>query len=85
MIEVNSLNNRINNIELAYSNTAHNGLKKRLINENKSISQRLNEIYSTAKFIRNKTIDKISISDLLVEKCERIIAQKRMEKNLFFL
>ena len=84
-MEVDSLNDRLNNIRQAYLNTSHDGLRKRLFSENKNISQRLNEIYSIGKFLKIRTIDKISFSALLVEKSERTIAQTRMLGNLFFL
>ena len=84
-MEVDSLSYRITNIHQAYFNTSHVGLRERLIYEKRNISQRLNEIFSIAKVIKNRTNEKISFSSLLVEKCERTIAQKRIEKNLFFL
>ena len=85
LIEVNSLSNRIENIKQSYSNTTHEGLRVRLFYENKSIFQRLNEIYSIAKFLKNRTIEKISFTNLLLEKSKRTISQTRIEKNLFFL
>ena len=85
LIEVDSLSYRITNIHQAYFNTSHVGLRERLFYENKNISQRLKEIYSIAKFLKNKTIEKISFTSLLLEKSERTIAQIKMEKNLFFL
>ena len=85
LIEVDSLSNRIENIKQSYSNTTHQGLRVRLFYENKSIFQRLNEIYSIAKFLKNRTIEKISLTSLLLEKSKRTIAQTKLEKNLFFL
>ena len=85
LMEVDSLSNRIANIKLAYNNTTHNGLRERLYYENKNISQRLKEIYSIAKFLKNRTIEKVSFTSLLLEKSERTIAQTRMGKDLFFL
>ena len=85
LIEVDTLSNRIANIKQAYFNTAHDGLHKRLFFENKQILQRLNEIYSIAKVLRNRTIEKISFSSLLLEKSKRTISQTKMGKNLFFL
>ena len=85
LIEVNSLSDRIENIKQSYSNTTHEGLRMRLFYENKSIFQRLNEIYSIAKFLKNRTVEKISFTSLLLEKTKRTIAQTRIEKNLFFL
>ena len=85
LIEVNSLSDRIENIKQSYSNTTHEGLRVRLFYENKSIFQRLNEIYSIAKILKNRTVEKISFTSLLLEKSKRTIAQTRIEKNLFFL
>ena len=85
LIEVYSLSNRIENIKQSFSNTTHQGLRVRLFYENKTIFQRLNEIYSIAKFLKNRTIENISSTSLLLEKSKRTIAQTRMEKNLFFL
>ena len=84
-MEVDSLSNRIANIKQAYSNTSHVGLRKRLFDENKNISQRLNEIFSIAKVLRGRNNENLSFSSLLVEKCERTITQTKMEKDLFFL
>ena len=84
-MEVDSLSNRIANIKQAYFNTSHVGLRKRLFDENKNISQRLNEIFSIAKVLKDRNNDNISFSSLLVETCERTINQTKMEKNSFFL
>ncbi|ABM71985.1 hypothetical protein P9515_07761 [Prochlorococcus marinus str. MIT 9515] len=84
-LEVDSLSLRITNIKNAYYNTFHDGLRKRLFNEDKNITQRLNEIYSIAKMLKQRTSENINFSSLLVEKCQRTIEQKRTEKNLFFL
>ena len=85
LIEVDSLSYRITNIHQAYSNTSHMRLRERLIYEYESISQRLYEIFSIAKLLKNRNNENISFSSLLVEKCKRTIDQKRIEKNLFFL
>ena len=85
LVEVDSLSNRIANIKQAYLNTSHLDLRKRLFHENKNISQRLNEIFSIAKILKDKNNENVSFSSLLVEKCERTINQTKMEKNLFFL
>ena len=85
LMEVDSLSNRINNIKHCYNNTAHDGLRERLFYENKDISQRLKEIYSIAGFLKNRTIEKVSFTSLLLEMSERTIAQTKMQRNLFFL
>ena len=85
LMEVDSLSNRIVNIKQAYFNTSHVGLRKRLFDENKNISQRINEISSIAKVLRDRNNENLSFSSLLVEKCERTITQTKIEKDLFFL
>ena len=85
LMEVDSLSNRINNITRCYNNTAHDGLRERLFYENKNISQRLKEIYSIARFLKNRTIEKVSFTSLLLEMSERTIAQTKIQRNLFFL
>ena len=85
LIEIDSLSNRVINIKKAYCNTAHDGLRKRLFNENKYISLRLNEIYTIATFLKGRNNEKINFASLLVELCERTIAQTKLEKDLFFL
>ncbi len=84
-MEVDSLSYRITNIQQAYFNTSHIGLRERLFTESEHISQRLNEIFSISKVLKNRNNENISFSSLLVEKCKRTIDQKRIEKNLFFL
>ena len=85
LMEVDSLSNRINNIKHCYNNTAHDGLRERLFYENKDISQRLKEIYLIAGFLKNRTIEKVSFTSLLLEMSERTIAQTKIQRNLFFL
>ena len=85
LIEVDSLSYRITNIYQTFLNTSHVGLRERLFYENIEISQRLNEIFSIANVLKDRANERISFSGLLVEKCERAIAKKRIEKNLFFL
>ena len=85
LIEVDVLSYRITNIYQTFLNTSHVGLRKRLFYENKKIMQRLNEIFSIAKVLKDRNDEHISFSSLLVEKCKRTINQKRIEKNLFFL
>ena len=85
LMEVDSLSNRIANIKQAYFNTSHLGLRKRLFEENKNISQRINEIFSIAKVLKDRNNENLSFSSLLVEKCKRTITQTNIENNLFFL
>ena len=85
LIEVDSLSYRITNIYQTFINTSHVGLRERLFYENINIYQRLNEIFSIAKVLKDRNSEHLSFSSLLVEKCERAIAKKRIENNLFFL
>ena len=85
LIEVDSLSYRITNIHQAYCNTSHIGLRERLFYENKSIFERLNEILSIAKVLKDRNDEDLSFSSLLIEKCARTIYQNKIEKNLFFL
>ena len=84
LIEVDALSYRISNIHQTFLNTSHLGLRERLIYENINISQRLNEIFSIAKLLKDRNNEQVCFSTLLVEKCERTIAKKRIERNLFF-
>ena len=84
-MEVDSLSQRITNIHNAYFNTSNVGLRERLFYENKNISQRLNDIFSISKVLKNRNNENISFSSLLVEKCKRTITQTKMQRNLFFL
>ena len=85
LIEVDTLSCRITIIYQTFLNTSHIGLRERLFYENITISKRLNEIFSIAKLLKDRNNEQISFSSLLVEKCERAIAKKRIENNLFFL
>ena len=85
LMELDSLSQRIANIQQAYRNTTHLNLRERLFYESKKISQRLKEILSIAKVLKKRINKEISFSSLLLEKCERTIYKLRKEMNLFFL
>ena len=84
-MEVDSLNYRLKNINQVYLNTAHDGLRERLIDENKNIFVRISEIFSIAKFLFKRNNEEISFSSLLVEKCRRSIEETKILNSLFFL
>ena len=67
LTEVDALSYRITNIYLTFVNTSHVGLRERLFYENINISQRLDEILSIAKALKNRNNEHISFSSLLVE------------------
>ena len=83
--EVDSLSCRSINIQQAYCNTSHLGLRERLFHENKKISQRISEIYLIAKVLIKRNNENLSFSSLLLEICERTIYKNRMQEHLFFL
>ena len=85
MLELDSLESRIKNINQAYSRTSNNKLRDRLIFENGSISKRIGEISNFAEFLVDKSKEKISLSKLLLEMCRRSIYEINNESNLFFL
>ena len=85
LIEVDSLSRRLSNIQQAYRNTENLNLRERLINEDIIIFDRLNEIFEIANILKKRNNQNISLSSLLLEKSKRTIAQRGMQKNLFFL
>ena len=85
MLELDSLESRIKNINQAYSRTSNNKLRDRLIFENGSISKRIEEISNFAEFLVDKSKEKISLSKLLLEMCRRSIYEINNKSNLFFL
>ena len=85
MLELDSLESRIKNINQAYSRTSNNKLRDRLIFENGSISKRIGEISNFAEFLVDKSKEKISLSKLLLEMCRRSIYEINNKSNLFFL
>ncbi len=83
-LEIETLSSRLNIIQSTYSRTTNSCLKERLIIENKLIYERVNEISSIAKLLKKRSIDQISLSDLLFEKCQRTIDEINLKK-LFFI
>ena len=83
--EIDLLTHRIRNIKQCFINTSNSQLKKRLINENRILIKRINEINKIAKLLNKKSIEKISLSGLLVEKSKRTLSETYSEKNLFYL
>ena len=83
--EVESLTSRVKHIKLTYMKTSNNRLRERLINENKTLLERLNEIFSMAELIEKRTAEKLSLSSLLVEKCRRTVSEINLSRHLFFL
>ena len=85
LIEVDSLTYRVINIKQTCAHTINYGLRERLIEENKCLYERLKEIHVIGLLLEKRTTEKISYSNLLVEKCRRSIAKSNIKRDLFFL
>ena len=84
-MEVDVLSNRIRTIKQSFKTTHNKGLKERLVSENKSIFNRVNEIYKIAEMLNKRSSEKINFSILLFEKTKRTLNENKFESNLFFL
>ena len=85
LIEVDSLTCRLRSIKLSFQTTSNDRLKERLIYENKSIFERVNDINKTALYLNRNGNEKISFSSLLLEKSRRTLKEISKESNLFFI
>jgi len=85
LIEIDMLSNRLRNIKQSFQNTHNEGLKERLLSESKNIYKRVIEISKIAQLLNNKTNEKITYSNLLIEITKRILNKNKFETNLFFL
>ncbi len=85
LIEVDSLTCRLRSIKLSFQTTSNDRLKERLIYENKSIFERINDINKTALYLNRSGNEKISFSSLLLEKTMRTLKEISKESNLFFI
>ena len=85
LIEVDSLTCRLRSIKLSFQTTSNDRLKERLIYENKSIFERVNDINKTALYLNQSGNEKISFSSLLLEKSRRTLKEISKESNLFFI
>ena len=85
LIEVDSLTCRVRSIKLSFQTTSNDRLKERLIYENKSIFERINDINKTALYLNRSGNEKISFSSLLLEKSRRTLKEISKESNLFFI
>ena len=85
LIEVDSLTHRLRNIKNSFKTTSNDSLRNRLINENKLIMIRVNEIYNISNLLNKSSHDGINFSSLLKEKSRRTLNEIRTENNLFFI
>ena len=85
LMEVDSLTCRLRSIKLSFQTTSNDRLKERLIYENKSIFERVNDINKTALYLNRSGNEKISFSSLLLEKSRRTLKEISKESNLFFI
>ena len=84
LIEVDVLTNRLRNIRQSFKTTHNKALKERLLNENKNIFKRVNEISKIAQLLNKNNTEKINFSNLLVEITKRTLNENKFESNLFF-
>ena len=84
-MEVDVLTNRLRNIKQSFKTTHNQGLRERLISENKNIFKRVKEIYKIAELLNKTNKEKINFSNLLIEKTKRTLNENKFESNLFFL
>ena len=85
LMEIDSLTCRLRSIKLSFQTTSNDRLKERLIYENKSIFERVNDINKTALYLNRSRYEKISFSSLLLEKSRRTLKEISKESNLFFI
>ena len=83
--EIEFITDRLQIINESYQSIMSNELKERLINEYKDLKKRYKEISEISFSISNRTKDKITISNLLNEKCERGYKEICKNNNLFFV
>ena len=85
LMEVDVLSNRLRNIKQSFKTTENNALKERLLLENITIYNRVNEIYKIAALLNKNKNEEINFSNLLVEITRRALDEYKFESNLFFL
>ena len=85
LMEVDALSNRLRNIKQSFKTTDNKALKGRLFSENKTIFNRVHEIYKIAELLNKKNNEKFNFSSLLVEITKRTLNENKFESNLFFL
>ena len=85
LMEVDVLSNRLRNIKQSFKTTENNALKERLLLENITIFNRVNEIYKIATLLNKNKNEEINFSKLLVEITRRALDEYKFESNLFFL
>ena len=85
LMEVEVLSNRLRNIKQSYKSTENKALKDRLFSENRSLFNRINEIYKIAEFLNKNNTENINFSNLLFEITKRTLNENKFESNLFFL
>ena len=83
--EVDVLSNRLRNIKHSFKTTENKALKERLFSENKTIYERVHEIYKIAELLNKNNIEKINFSNLLVEITKRTLNENKFQSNLFFI
>ena len=85
LIELDSLTFRLRSIKQCFNASSNQILRKRLIEENRNLIGRINEIYKLGEILIKDSTDKLNYSSLLVEQSKRALKEIRTESNLFFL
>ena len=85
LMEVDSLTYRLRNIKQCFKTCSNSSLRERLLSENRTIFERVNEIYKISEFLNKRTNEKINFSSLLIEKSKRTLFEIKTESNLFYL
>ncbi len=83
--EVESLRSRMRNIKETYMQSSNTVLRFRLREENNTLINRFNTIYSIAKSLEKRSNEVLSFSNLLLEICRRTLLEIKLKRNLYFL